>query len=99
MTGRATLRALAPVLPGLLVLVAGTPCRGEMNAYGTAATVNGVGISNETLERVSSMRREVLDLLIDQELAWQAAQKARDAVQAELQRLRSAANIEVHLPL
>ena len=107
MTGRAALRALAAVLPGLLVLLAGTPCRAQMSAYGTAATVNGVGISNETLERnfqeylrernviiaavrnperVSSMRREVLDLLIDQELAWQAAQKAKVlATEAEVE--------------
>jgi len=69
-----------------------------MNAYGMAAAVNGVGISNQTLERsfqeylreqkvniaavrnpdrVKGMRREALDLLIDQELAWQAAQKEK----------------------
>jgi peptidyl-prolyl cis-trans isomerase C len=65
-------------------------------AYGLAAKVNGVGISNETLERnyeeylrennvnvagirypdrVTAMRRETVDLLINQELLWQAAQK------------------------
>jgi len=64
--------------------------------YGLAARVNGVGISNETLERnyeeylsennvnvaairypdrIDAMRRETLDLLINQELLWQAAQK------------------------
>ncbi len=81
---------------GLLVLLPGAAARGQMHAYGIAAKVNGVGISNETLERtfqeylreknvniaavrnpdrVKGMRREALDLLIDQELAWQAAQK------------------------
>jgi hypothetical protein len=81
---------------GLLVLFPGTGARAQMHAYGMAATVNGVGIPNETLERsfqeylreknvniaavrnperVKGMRREVLDLLIDQELAWQAAQR------------------------
>lgn len=65
-------------------------------AYGLAAKVNGVGISNETLERnyeeylrennvnvagirypdrVTAMRRETIDLLINQELLWQAAEK------------------------
>jgi len=64
--------------------------------YGLAARVNGVGISNETLERnyeeylsennvnvaairypdrINAMRRETIDLLINQELLWQAAQK------------------------
>jgi peptidyl-prolyl cis-trans isomerase C len=64
--------------------------------YGLAARVNGVGISNETLERnyeeylsennvnvaairypdrIEAMRRETIDLLINQELLWQAAQK------------------------
>jgi peptidyl-prolyl cis-trans isomerase C len=80
----------------LLVLLPGGAVRAQPSAYGLAAKVNGVGISNETLERnfqeylrerkvniaavrnpdrVKEMRREALDLLIDQELAWQAAQK------------------------
>ena len=106
-TGRAALRTLVTALPGMLLLAAGAPAPAQMSAYGTAATVNGVGISNETLERnfqeylrernviiaavrnperVSSMRREVLDLLIDQELAWQAAQKAKVlATEAEVE--------------
>ncbi len=89
-------RTLATVVPAALLLASVAPVLAQMNAYGVAATVNGVGISNETLERsyqeylkeqnvniagmrnperVKGMRREVLDLLIDQELAWQAAQK------------------------
>jgi len=69
----------------------------QMHAYGFAAKVNNVGISNETLERsfqeylrqqdvnigsiryperYKALRRETLDLLIEQELVWQAAQKA-----------------------
>jgi len=65
-------------------------------AYGEAARVNGVSISNETLERnyeeylrennvnvgairyperIVAMRRETVDLLINQELLWQAAQQ------------------------
>lgn len=65
-------------------------------AYGLAAKVNGVGISNETLERnyeeylrennvnvaairypdrIEAMRRETIDLLINQELLWQSAEK------------------------
>jgi len=88
---------LAPAVSALLVLGLGAPAFAQMSAYGMAATVNGVGISNQTLERnfqeylrenkvnlatvrnperVKGMRREVLDLLIEQELAWQAAQKA-----------------------
>lgn len=76
-----------------LVLLAADPALGQY--YGVAARVNGVPISNQTLEnsyqeylreknvnigairypnRIKAMRREVLDLLIDQELAWQAAQ-------------------------
>lgn len=79
-------------------LVLAGAAQAQMHAYGLAAKVNGVGISNQTLEysfqeylreqgqniaamrhpgRVKVLRRETLDLLIDQELAWQAAQRAR----------------------
>lgn len=72
------------------------PAQAQMSAYGLAAKVNGIGITNEKLERsfeeylraqgqniaamrypdrVKAMRRETLDLLIDQELVWQAAQQ------------------------
>jgi len=91
-------RALSTAVPAALLLAVASPVLAQMNAYGVAATVNGVGISNETLERsfqeylreknvniaavrnperVKGMRREALDLLIDQELAWQAAQKEK----------------------
>jgi peptidyl-prolyl cis-trans isomerase C len=86
----------------------------QLNAYGTAARVNGVDISNEMLERnfeeyqrdrdvniaairypnrVTMMRREVLDQLINQEIIWQAAQKnellaSDDEVEAALQQVR-----------
>ena len=89
---------LTPVVSGLLALGLGAGAFAQLSAYGLAATVNGAGISNETLERsfqefardnavniaafryperFKAMRREVLDLLIDQELAWQAAQAAK----------------------
>ncbi|OFX14778.1 MAG: hypothetical protein A2V59_09785 [Armatimonadetes bacterium RBG_19FT_COMBO_69_19] len=82
----------------LLVLTTAGAASAQVHAYGLAAKVNGVGISNETLERnfqeylrennvnlaairnperVKGMRREALDLLIDQELAWQAAQREK----------------------
>jgi len=89
------MRRLALVtLLGLFTLV--TTGMVLAQAYGLAAKVNGVGISNETLERnyeeylrennvnvagirypdrVTAMRRETLDLLINQELLWQAAEK------------------------
>ena len=78
-----------------LFFLAGT-AEAQLHAYGTAARVNGVDISNEMLERnfeeykrdndiniaairypnrVTMMRREVLDQLINQEIIWQAAQK------------------------
>jgi peptidyl-prolyl cis-trans isomerase C len=80
----------------LLVLALGGSAQAQMSAYGMAAKVNGVGISNEKLERsfeeymresgqniaairypdrVKVLRGEALDLLIEQELVWQAAQK------------------------
>jgi len=81
-------------LPALLALLtAGTVLA---QAYGLAARVNGVGISNETLEknyeeylrenninvaairypeRVVAMKQETMDLLINQELLWQAAEQ------------------------
>lgn len=89
-------RVLAALFPAALLLATGHPGRAQGHAYGLAAKVNGVGISNDTLERsfqeflreqnvniaavrnperVKAMRREALDLLIDQELAWQAAQR------------------------
>jgi peptidyl-prolyl cis-trans isomerase C len=95
---RSFLRTLVPWGTALLVLLPGGVTRAQPTAYGLAAKVNGVGISNETLERnfqeylrekkvniaavrnpgrVKGMRREALDLLIDQELAWQAAQKEK----------------------
>jgi len=82
---------------GLLLLCCSVAAQAQLNAYGTAARVNGVDISNEKLERnfeeyqrdkdiniaairypnrVTMMRREVLDSLITQELIWQAAQKS-----------------------
>ncbi len=81
--------------PALLCL--GGVAGAQVNAYGTAAKVNGVEISNSALERnfaeyqednqiniaairypkrVNEMRREVLEKLIDQEVLWQAAQRA-----------------------
>jgi len=78
---------------GLLALATGTAALAQF--YGLAAKVNGVGISNDTLERsyeeylhqnninvaairyptrVKEIRRQVLDLLIEQELVWQSAQ-------------------------
>jgi len=95
---RAFLRTLVAGGTALLALLPGGAARAQPSAYGLAAKVNGVGISNETLEftfqeylrernvniaavrnpdRVKGMRREALDLLIDQELAWQAAQKEK----------------------
>ncbi len=80
----------------LIILVLGGSAQAQMSAYGMAARVNGVGISNEKLERsfqeymgesgqniaairypgrVKVLRREALELLIEQELVWQAAQK------------------------
>ena len=93
---RSFIRTLAIWGTVLLVLLSGGEAGAQPSAYGLAAKVNGVGISNQTLERnfqeylqekkvniaavrnpdrVKGMRREALDLLIDQELAWQAAQK------------------------
>lgn len=95
---RSFLRTLFAWGTALLVLLPGGAARAQPSAYGLAAKVNGVGISNETLEltfqeylqekkvniaairnpdRVKGMRREALDLLIDRELAWQAAQKEK----------------------
>lgn len=95
-TGPIALRTTAAWGTVLLVLLLGGGAGAQPSAYGLAAEVNGVGISNETLERsfqeylqerhvniaavrnpdsVKRMRREALDLLIDRELAWQAAQK------------------------
>ncbi len=86
------------LVAGILLPGAMGPARAQVTAYGTAAKVNGIEISNQTLERnfqeylrennvnlgairnpdrVKAMRREVLDLLIDQELAWQAAQREK----------------------
>ena len=91
-------RLFSAGVAGLLLLLPGAAARAQVHAYGMAAKVNGVGISNETLERnfqeylweknvniaavrnperVKGMRREALDLLIDQELAWQEAQKEK----------------------
>jgi parvulin-like peptidyl-prolyl isomerase len=79
----------------VLAMLAALPASAQMTAYGTAARVNGVEISNEKLEknfeeyqrennvnvgairhpfRVTEMKREVLDKLIDQELVWQFVQ-------------------------
>lgn len=79
----------------MLALVLCGVARAQMDAYGLAARVNGVGISNETLERsfqeymnqsgqniaairypgrVKELKHETLDLLVDQELVWQAAE-------------------------
>ncbi len=87
------------LLPILLIC---NVSHGQMDAYGLAARVNGVPITNQTLEHsfqeflqesgrniaairypevVKDMRRQTLDLLIDQELVWQAAQ--RDEVIAD----------------
>lgn len=50
-------------------------------------------------ERVKAMRREVLDLLIDQELAWQAAQKAKVlATDAEVNEAVRAARAQFKSP-
>ncbi|HSB73904.1 MAG TPA: peptidylprolyl isomerase [Candidatus Methylomirabilis sp.] len=97
MAGRPPAWALTLMVSVLLILGFRAAAFAQMSAYGLAATVNGAGISNETLEqnfqeylrenrvniaaiqnpeRLKAMRREVLDLLIEQELAWQAAQKA-----------------------
>jgi hypothetical protein len=91
-------RMLSAGIAWLLALMTAGAASAQVHAYGLAAKVNGVGISNETLERnfqeylrennvnlaavrnperVKGMRREALDLLIDQELAWQAAQKEK----------------------
>ena len=80
----------------LFILYFSSVAQAQLHAYGTAARVNGVDISNSTLERnfeeyqrenkiniaairypnrVTMMRREVLDRLIDQEILWQAAQE------------------------
>jgi len=80
----------------LVLLSVFSVAEAQLNAYGTAARVNGVDISNEALERnfeeyqrdndvniaairypnrVTMMRKEVLDQLINQEIIWQAAQK------------------------
>ena len=87
----------------------------QLNAYGTAARVNGVEISNEALERnfeeyqrdknvniaairypnrITMMRREVLDRLIDQEITWQAAQEhelyaSDQEIEAAIQEVRT----------
>jgi len=84
------------IILGLSTLLTTTTGSVLAQAYGLAAKVNGIGISNETLERnyeeylrennvnvagiryperVTAMRRETIDLLINQELLWQAAQK------------------------
>ena len=89
------MRSARTVMAGLLLLCCAASAQAQLTAYGTAARVNGVDISNEALERnfeeyqrdkeiniaairypnrVTLMRREVLDSLIAQELAWQAAQ-------------------------
>ena len=81
---------------GLFLLCCSMSAQAQLNAYGTVARVNGVDISNESLERnfeeyqrdkevniaairypnrVTMMRREVLESLITQELIWQAAQE------------------------
>lgn len=94
--GRGVPWPLAAGVAALLVLLTGAAARAQVHPYGMAAKVNGVGISNEALERnfqeylrennvnlasvrnperAKAMRREALDLLIEQELAWQAAQK------------------------
>lgn len=91
-------RTRATLVAGLLLMGLGVTAQAQMHAYGLAAKVNGVGISNQTLERnfeeylrdqnmnlaairnpdrVKAMRRQALDLLIDQELAWQEAQKTK----------------------
>ena len=104
--GRAVLLLLAAGAALLPVLLPGAAARAQVHAYGMAARVNGVGISNEELERsfqeylrennvnigsvrnpdrAKAMRRETLDLLIDRELAWQAARKENSvATEAEV---------------
>ena len=88
-------RLATPLLATLLA--SSLPAHSQPVFYGAAARVNGVEISNETLEhgfeeylrdrgenitamrqpgRVKAMKRETLELLIDQELAWQAAEKS-----------------------
>lgn len=87
-----------PLVAVFLALVLGSGMAADARAqgYGLAAKVNGVGISNEQLERsyqeylrennvnvaavryparIKAMKRETLDLLINQELLWQEAQK------------------------
>ena len=80
---------------GVLAILAALPASAQMSAYGPAARVNGVEITNEKLEknfeeyqsennvnvgairhpfRITEMKREVLDMLIDQELVWQVVQ-------------------------
>jgi peptidyl-prolyl cis-trans isomerase C len=81
-------------LLGLFTLLTMDPVLAQ--AHGLAAKVNGVGISNETLERsyeeylrennvnvaairypkrIKEMKRATIDLLVDQELVWQVAQR------------------------
>ena len=88
-------RSRFPVL--LLAFALCGVARAQMDAYGLAARVNGVGISNEALERsfqeymnesgmniaairyperVKLMKHQTLDLLVDQELAWQDSMRA-----------------------
>jgi peptidyl-prolyl cis-trans isomerase C len=91
-----------PVVAFAVVLLAmAAVCRAQENNPGTAARVNGVTISNETLmrnyrenlaqsnvnivmqrnsARMDQLRRETLNLLIEKELVWQAAQKKGIAV-------------------
>ena len=98
----------------VLAIVATLPAFAQVNAYGPAARVNGVEISNDTLEknfeeyqrennvnvgairhpaRVTEMKREVLDTLIDQELVWQIVQErdlyaSPEFVEQSLNRIR-----------
>jgi len=111
-------RSLLAVVVSGWVLLQPAALFAQMSAYGLAARVNGVGISNETLERsfqeyireqnmniaairnpdrVKRMRLETLDLLIDQELAWQAARKAKAlATDAEVDEALRAVRSEFH---
>ncbi len=79
---------------GLLLLLGAGEVQAQAHPYGLAALVNGVEITNATLEssfeeylrdenvnvaairnpgRLKALKREALDLLIAQELVWQAA--------------------------
>lgn len=99
----------------VLAMLVALPASAQVTAYGAAARVNGVEISNEKLEknfeeyqrendvnvgairypdRVTEMKREVLDTLIDQELVWQVVQErdlyaSPEIVEQSLGRIRA----------